>query len=228
MGCSVTGCTKPYYSRDYCRKHYVRWRRHGDSEHVGKPGPPRRTCNIPDCPGGQVGQGLCDKHYRRLRRWGDPFEIKRIIGDIEARWWSHVERHHVSSACWPWTACIDDDGYGRFWDGERVGYAARWGYERFVGPFPGGRVPDHLCHDPETCVSGSACPHRACVNYRHLQPVTNRENSLRGGRTFLSDQEIAILYALWKAGRNPVDELAATAGVNKTTLYRRFHRLENT
>lgn len=76
-------------------------------------------------------------------------------------------------------------------------------------------MPDHLCR------------YRACCNWNHLEPVTNRENCLRGSNTKLSDQTVAVLYALWQGdGSATVERLAATAGVHKTTLYRRFRRLE--
>lgn len=168
-------------------------------------------------------------HYRRMRKSGDPLATKRIIGDIEARWWSHVDRRG-DDECWPWTACIDDHGYGRFWDGESIGYAARWGYERFVGPMPGKHMPDHTCHDPEVCtVPHLECPHRACCNWNHLEPVTNRENCLRGARTKLSDESVAALYQVWRAqGYEGVTLLAAAVGVHRATLYRRFRRLEST
>lgn len=89
-------------------------------------------------------------------------------------------------------------------------------------------MPDHLCHDPEVCKLGDKCPHRSCCNWRHLEPVTNRENVLRGARTKLADQSVEVLYALWRDGTASVEQIAAAAGVNKATLYRRFRRLENT
>jgi HNH endonuclease len=172
----------------------------------------RHTCTIPGCGAQAISYGLCDKHRKRKQRYGDPLAVKRIVGDDEARWWSHADRRGPDE-CWPWTAFIDDDGYGRFWDGSRVGYAARWGYEHFAGPLPGRQMPDHLCR------------FRACVNWAHLEPVTNRENCLRGQRTKLSDDAVAALYAVHQQG-SPVAELAASIGVHRTTLYRRFHRLE--
>jgi hypothetical protein len=47
-------------------------------------------------------------------------------------------------------------------------YAHRWSYEHFVGPIPEGLHIDHLCRV------------RRCVNPDHLEPVTPKENYLRG------------------------------------------------
>ena len=176
----------------------------------------RHTCRIPDCGGTCVSGGLCDKHRKRLARYGDPLATKRIIGDDEARWWSHVDRR-ADDECWPWTGEPNTEGYGVFWDGTtgKVVKAARWGYDRFSGkkPIPAGQMPDHLCRN------------RICVNWNHLEPVTNRENVLRGTRTKLSDETVAVLYDLHRSGQS-VTALARSASVDRTTLYRRFHRLE--
>jgi hypothetical protein len=69
-------------------------------------------------------------------------------------------------ACWLWTAA-KVYGYGKFRFDGRQWRAHRWAYTRFVGPIPEGLTIDHLC-----CVKG-------CVNPRHLEPVTNRENNAR-------------------------------------------------
>jgi HNH endonuclease len=173
----------------------------------------RHTCTIPGCGGPCVSGGLCDKHRKRKARYGDPLATQRIVGDDEARWWSHVDRRG-DDECWPWTAYIYEDGYGVFWDGKRGSLvrAPRWGYEHFVSPIPAGQMPDHLCRN------------RACCNWAHLEPVTNRENVLRGKRTKLSDETVMVLYALHRNGQ-PVAGLAQTTGIDKGTLYRRFRRL---
>lgn len=73
--------------------------------------------------------------------------------------------------CWLWVGAIDKNtGYGRFHagDGRRTVNAHRFAYETFVGPIPPGLDLDHLCRV------------RACVRPSHLEPVTRRENLLRG------------------------------------------------
>ena len=169
---------------------------------------------------------MCDKHRKRFERHGDPLATSRIVGDDETRWWSHVTRYG-DDECWPWTAYCDENGYGVFSVSGKIVRAHRWGYERYVAAIPGSLVPDHTCHDPDVCQLGGECPHRRCVNYHHLEPVTNRENSLRGARTTLSDDAVAVLHALWKGGVG-IDAMAADVDIDRSALYKRFRRLENT
>jgi hypothetical protein len=70
--------------------------------------------------------------------------------------------------CWEWTGSLTRLGYAQFWDGARRIYAHRWSYEYHVAAIPSGLVVDHLCRN------------RACVNPWHMEPVTARENTLRG------------------------------------------------
>ena len=71
------------------------------------------------------------------------------------------------SGCWLWTAATWR-GYGAISFGGRDRRAHVVMYELLVGPVPPGLQLDHLCRV------------RSCVNPAHLQPVTNRENALRG------------------------------------------------
>ncbi len=89
---------------------------------------------------------------------------------VDERFWEKV---HKTSTCWLWTACKVKSNatlyYGHFYvtSGKTV-MAHRYAYERLVGPIPVGLTLDHLCKNP------------LCVNPAHLEPVTNRENVLRG------------------------------------------------
>ena len=73
------------------------------------------------------------------------------------------------SGCWLWTGFIDRKGYGVIGvGGRKLSKVHRYSYERFVGPVPNGLQLDHLCRV------------RHCANPQHLEPVTARENVVRG------------------------------------------------
>lgn len=100
----------------------------------------------------------------------------------EDRFWSHVDRRGADE-CWPWTSARTRGGYGTFATGLRHGWgsrASRIAYQLAVGPIPNRALIDHTCHDPKVCTPGE-CAHRLCCNPAHLEPVTPRENVLRGG-----------------------------------------------
>lgn len=95
---------------------------------------------------------------------------------IEERFWEKVSFGHGPGACWMWVGGIQSDGYGTFFvrleERRRVqARAHRFSYELNVGPIPKGLGLDHLCRN------------RECVNPAHLEPVTQRENVLRGEGT---------------------------------------------
>lgn len=129
---------------------------------------PDTICSITGCPRRctRPKYGWCEAHYTRWRRHGDPVAggPDRILDDDEARFWSKVDK---TPTCWLFTGALAG-GYGRFYLAGGLVPAHRYAYELLVGPIPEGLQLDHLCRV------------RNCVNPGHLEPVTQRENLLRG------------------------------------------------
>lgn len=188
--CSIEGCEKKAVTRGWCAAHYERWRQHGDPGEAGdarkralyvcavcgeparrrskgdeilcKKHAPKRICLIDGCESLRYCRGWCTKHYNRWLIHGDP---ERGPLTAEERFWAKVEK---TEDCWLWTGGLSTQGYGLISVGLRGEYAHRFSYEVHVGAVPDGKQLDHLCRV------------RQCVNPAHLEPVTRRENILRG------------------------------------------------
>lgn len=83
------------------------------------------------------------------------------------------EKHPIGyviqeNGCWDWVGNTGPSGYGKIKSRGRNLRAHRWMYEQVKGEIPSGLTLDHLCRRP------------ICVNPDHLEPVTTRENTMRG------------------------------------------------
>lgn len=73
------------------------------------------------------------------------------------------------TGCWCWSAAhFQSTGYARIKYNSHDGCAHVVVYKLLVGDVPEGLELDHLCRN------------RGCVNPAHLEPVTHRENMMRG------------------------------------------------
>jgi HNH endonuclease len=77
------------------------------------------------------------------------------------------------SGCLLWTGRQDKNGYGQVWTVGRTQRVHRVMWELDNGPIPAGLTIDH--------VHARGCRHRNCANPAHLEAVTMRVNTLRGG-----------------------------------------------
>ena len=90
--------------------------------------------------------------------------MMQVTPAVEDRFWTKVNK---TNGCWLWTS-NERGGYGLFkFNGKNV-QAHRFSYELKNGPISNGLSLDHLCRVTN------------CVNPNHLEPVTHRENVLRG------------------------------------------------
>ena len=92
------------------------------------------------------------------------------VVELGERFWSKVDRCGPDE-CWPWLAG-KTKGYGticlKIGDVWRSRRAHRLVYAALIGPIPEGLTLDHLCRNHDCCNPG------------HCEPVTNKENILRG------------------------------------------------
>lgn len=84
-----------------------------------------------------------------------------------------ADKFTISDDCWEWTAWRNRKGYGSLslpkqGGGQIKCMAHRVLYELLIGPIPEGAQLDHLCRN------------RGCVRPSHLEPVTCKENLMRG------------------------------------------------
>jgi len=126
-----------------------------------------KHCTYGNCGNPHKGRGFCNKHYARFFRYGDPGIVKKRQ-DNDPIEYKLVKNVTVDkSGCWIWLGTINSQGYPSVWsNGPKA--AHREMYCLIRGDIPDGMVLDHLCRV------------RHCVNPKHLEPVTNKENILRG------------------------------------------------
>lgn len=88
------------------------------------------------------------------------------VDELPERLQSKIEVQ--DDGCWLWMSPLTAKGYAYSRFEGRMRRIHRVTYELLVGDIPEGLTIDHLCRV------------RRCVNPEHLEPVTNRENILRG------------------------------------------------
>ena len=174
IGCSIEGCAQPHRARGLCGRHYTAAHRnqggfdpvplaaHGSLARYAK------GCRCESCRAASASYARQRRatrpNPRRLVPVPDltPDEKQQIQGRIEAK------VVVTDAGCWEWLGTRSKSGYASISIFGVSRRAHRVLYEIVVGAIPDGLQLDHLCRV------------RHCVNPVHLEPVTPRENVLRG------------------------------------------------
>ncbi len=102
---------------------------------------------------------ICGLRAASDRRWADNPALVRALSELVI----------TESGCWLGRVNSGNQGYVRIWQRGKQVYLHKLLYALNVGTLPEGTTDlDHLCRTP------------ACVNPDHLEPVSHRENLLRG------------------------------------------------
>lgn len=190
--CSIDGCERKHYARDWCGPHYRRWL---DGKPLDVPLKTRHrrytneVCKVDDCTYRVRSIGYCEAHYARFLNHGDANHggpVVRAGRTTEARFWEKVQK---TEGCWNWTAATNQYGYPVFRGDGKNYLAHRYSYKLAHGDLPADLQIDHRCHNP------------LCVKPEHLRAVTNKQNqeNLSGPRG--ASSQIRGVYLNKKTGR---------------------------
>ena len=108
--------------------------------------------------------------------------------------------------CWNWKLAMNESGYGLCFRRDWRGLAHRFSYTMLVGPILEGLQIDHLCMN------------RACVNPRHLEPVSAAENIRRA-----SLAKFGRNYSLFHNGTNGLWCASIEIGSDGKRARKSFH-----
>lgn len=125
-----------------------------------------RICDIKDCDNKHLAKGLCSKHYLRVYKRG----TINISSPRDITTFDRIMRNTVKldNECLELTRYINKKGYGHLRDAGKMRLAHVIVYEHENGKMPKNKEIDHLCRN------------KACVNLKHLEVVTHKENVRRG------------------------------------------------
>lgn len=175
-------------------------------------------CAVLGCEKPVMGRGWCSAHYARWRHHGDPLAGKRQAGT--ALKFLELALLTAADDCIPWPFKRNNAGYGQVWLGGRDQIVSRVVCERAHG------APPSPKHDAEhLCGNG----HLGCINYRHVQWATRKENSMRRvehgtanrgskhGFARLTESDIPGIRRCL-AAREPQSSIASSFNVGQTTI----------
>lgn len=144
------------------------------------------------------------------------------LSKLEARFWTKVNSVDNPDDCWEWTACTNDQGYGRFRVDGKVEQAHRVSYGLVKEFGSGYQTPSqHVLH---------TCHNESCVNPEHLiegDPQLNVQHAIERGTHIsvtkenraLTSEDVVYARARYDRGATQA-EIADELGCSPKTISR--------
>ena len=160
--CSIDGCERSVAARSYCRKHYGRWRKHGDPFVLLIHS--RGECSVDGCSDITRKAGYCQNHWRRWVRHGDPMKTAKCRARSLREAFEHYVTRGPVDKCWEWQGTVTKCGYGILsFKGVRT-TAHRTSFFLHNGHWP-------------TQFAIHSCDNKLCANPHHISDGSPSENS---------------------------------------------------
>lgn len=173
------------------------------------------------------GSSMKDERYS-FRRLSEKIDGKRIQIWIEVTGPNKNTRnlslrYHVDplTGCYEWDGATHEFGYGIVGTNIHGTFRAhRVAYIIAHGSIPKGKQIDHVCRNPR------------CVNPKHLEPVSNAQNTRRGDRAKLTWIDVREMRRLYHGGNTTYRRLAQHFGVSSCAVsniinYKRWKEVPN-
>lgn len=115
--CKVKDCNKKYYCLNYCRPHYLKYKKYGNPTKIVHKNIHGDNCAVLGCSSLYFLKDYCEKHYWRNQRYGSPYIVKKnnehqelcLAEDCKNIYWAkNLCKNHYMQYHFPKSACHDD------------------------------------------------------------------------------------------------------------------------
>ncbi len=203
--CTISNCDNKHYCKDFCRKHYYRFQRYGDSLYMPYKNHTGDSCIIEGCNNITCARGFCNIHYKRFRLYGNPLNIINeshgMLQTIEYRTWANIKARCYNK---------NNKRY-KNWGGRGIVVCNRWensfmAFYKDMGPKPFLRAQiDRIDNDLGYCLE-------------NCHWVTSAENNRHQSTTKLTMKKAKAIRKEYNCGNVTHIKLGNIYGISRRTI----------
>jgi len=186
------------------------------------------------CSNPHKARGLCESHYHHERKRPDfdsnfpcrlHYRPSRMSMEQLALWALKNASRQVNG-CHLWSGQHNGLGYGQLSIRRKNVLIHRVVFEVCNGEIPEGLVIRHTCDTPSCICPSHLISGTHADNARDRVERGQQVNGERHGRSKLTVSDVVAIRQLVKSGRHSQQDIAATFGVSRATVYKIANRLK--